>query len=256
MALVVILLSLVLRSCWQTSLVQAVQQQLPPNFFNRTGCLYVTTTDAGQYRVTSPDWTDQQQGALGNLTYGTGSACISKGQPGLLVMNYDTSDMNFQSMTIEFTIKSDVKNDNWEISKVILTINPRNSQLFPEKELALQPANGGEIYASMNHSYSCSSLVLTNANRNGPFFKITLRRFQLQPFPEPDTRIFAASRDCSSWLTMPQIMGFLLILFMTSTVLIGAYLLLELGNHSSDLRFSKQGGMLMNQAQLDATKAD
>lgn len=247
---------IILCARWRTHLVEAAQQ-LPPNFLNQTGCLYATTADSGQYRVDFYDGTESQMGSLGKLSYGSDAKCITDTEPGKLVMNFDISDDKFVGMTIDLELKNNMKTFNWDISKATLTIKPQeNSQLFPEKVLDIKPANGGEIYAGVDQSYSCSSLIFTNSAKNGPVFKITLRRFQLQPFHEPETRIFAPSRDCASWLTLPQIMGFLLILFMTFTVLMGVYLLIELGGHSSDLRFSKQGGMLMNQAQLDATKGE
>jgi len=172
-------------------------------------------------------------------------------------MNFKADD-NFNSIRLEFDIKSVPNSGVWEIVKTQFIIEPRNPNYNPDRQVDLKPAQG-LIYASSQQSYSCSALVLTNLTptKDHPQYKITLRRFQVQPFENPDARyIFAKSRDCSLWLTLPQIMGFLLLVFIVFTSLIGVYLLLELGTHTSDLKFSKQGGMLMNQAQLDATKSD
>lgn len=249
------LLLLALYCHCQTFLVQAVQS-LPPNFFNHNGCLYAIQTE-GHYRVTFRDAADPvQANPLGKPVYDTKSVCINGDVPAKLIINYDMSDNYFQSMSIEFQITNDTKNGIWQVSSAILKISPINPSQYPDNTLILRPANGGQIYAPLSKSYSCSSLVFTNSTPQGPTFRITLKRFQLQPFPELPNRIFAVSQDCASWLTLPQIMGFLLVLFIIFVVLIGAYMLLELGNQSGDLRFSKQGGMLMNQAQLDATKAD
>lgn len=229
-----------------------------PNLLNHTGCLYAYMSDGGKYEVTVPESTDHPKGTLQKFSYDAKSACITEKNPGLLVINFDfaeTDDNNFASMSIEFELNAVPKEYNWEISKATLKIQPNNKQMFPVDTFELKSASG-DIYAGAQQSYSCSSLVLVNRVQTGNQFKITLKRFQVQPFHEPGSTVFASSRDCSVWLTLPQIMGLLLMLFIIMTVLIGVYLLVELGGHSSDLRFSKQGGMLMNQAQLDATKAD
>lgn len=222
------------------------------NLFNQTGCLYAYMSD-GKYEVVVPESTDVYRGPLQKFTYDPKSTCITKNSPGSLIINFDIQDDKFISMNLELKLQG--KDHDWGVNEAKLTILPVSGQLFTKMQFQLQPTSG-DIYADFQQSYSCSSLVLEHREKSGLQFKITLRRFQVQPFHEPSSTVFAPSRDCSSWLTLPQIMGFLLILFIAFTVLIGVHLLLELGSHSSDLRFSKQGGMLMNQAQLDATKAD
>lgn len=224
----------------------------PANFYQLNKCLYAYMSDGGTYQVTLFESPEIQRGSLGKITYGAQSKCIEANGTGQLTVNFDISDNFFRTMSLDLELRVS-RGYHWEVSNAKLTFDPVNEKPFPTKEIQLKPSD--EIYADLQHSYSCSSLVLTHSTPNGPRFKITLRRFQLQPFSESKTK-FAPSRDCSVWLTMPQIMGLLLILFMIFTVLIGVYLLLELGGHSGELKFSKQGGMLMNQAQLDATKAD
>lgn len=226
----------------------------PPNFHNLTGCLYTYMND-GQYKIAFPDGSEPQHGVLnaGNANLQS-SKCVSSGT-GMLSMTFN-GDYNMEGMTIEFQIKQPSGSYHWTMDKVVLKITPNNKHPFPHDTIDLKPPN--DIYAGSGQSYSCSGLVLQNAlpRRDEPQFKIILKRFQVQPFGELSDRVFAPSHDCSVWLTLPQIMGFILVLFIIFTALIGIYMLLALGNQSSDLRFNKQGGMLMNQAQLDATKAD
>lgn len=248
--------------CFLLSLCGAtlVNAAYPPGFNNFTGCIYTYLLDErSEYIVTFPEPTETQKGTLKGLNYDASkSNCIdgtsTPTKPGLLTMDFTLNDNYFQSMSLEMHFNN-VGKEFWEVTKATLKILPSNSQPFPSTTIDLRSVSG-DVYAGQEQSYSCSSLVLVNLLPSGPQFRLTLRRFQLQPFHEPAKTVFAPSRDCSTWLTMPQIMGFILVLFMIFTVLIGVYLLLELGGHSSDLRYSKQGGMLMNQAQLDATKAD
>lgn len=226
-----------------------------PNFHNLTGCLYTYMND-GQYRITFSDAEEQfGQLSISKLSYDSKSRCTSPTNPGTLIMNFDNSDNNFEKLSLEFHIRQLPAYGFWDIDKVILHITPSSNVLFPNRTIELRPSS--DIYAPSNNSYSCSSLILQNHfTKDGPQFKIILKRFQMQPFAESQLYVFAPSHDCSTWLTLPQIMGFALVLFIIFTALFGVYLLLELGNQQGDLRFSKHGGMLMNQAQLDATKAD
>ena len=250
-----VLLALVTLLCLATSLRSALGAY-PPNYHNFKSCLYSYVLD-GHYRITFSDHTDTQENQILNVSYDDSkNECMTNEKPGTLFMNFPTNDNYMTSMSLEFQISPLPSDGYWQITKATLQITPTNTGLFPTTTIELKAQNG--IYASVKNSFSCSSLVLTNLEptKDGPHFKLTLNRFQLQPFKEMDLTIFAPSRDCSVWLTLPQIMGFLLILFIIVTALFGVYMLLELGNQTSDLRFSKQGGMLMNQAQLDATKSD
>lgn len=224
----------------------------PAFFHNKDNCLYSYIED-GAYQITFQD-AEPQEGALKGIQYDDSkSSCARAHEPGKLFVSFSPEDNNMHQLSIEFSIKSLQSEGYWTVDKAILRIDPSNPSQFPSKEIALKPV---DIYASQNNSYSCNALVLQNLSpkKDEPRFKITLKRFQLQPFKELDRVVFAPSHDCAVWITMPVLMGFLLILFITVTSMIGIYLLLEQGNQSSDLKFSKQGGMLMNQAQLDATK--
>lgn len=225
----------------------------PPNFFNKDGCLYAYMDDGGHYQITFPDATETQKGSLGKIVYDKATTCTKSLEPGKLVVTFNTNDNNMESMTVTLQIKPSPSEGYWEVDKATLEIVPINRSGFPDVKYDLKPV---DIYAGQSFSYSCSQLVLQNmiTAKADPHFKLTLKRFQLQPFAELPDRIFAPSYDCAVWFTLPVIMGAILMLFILFTVLIGVSLLLEQGNQTGDLKFSKQGGMLMNQAQLDATK--
>lgn len=233
---------------------QPAQASYPAYFHNKDNCLYSYIED-GEYSITFQD-APPQEGILKDIHYDDSKSRCTKGpEEGKLRVSFNPEDNNMHDISIDFTIKPSPSEGYWQINKAILTINPQsnNNNLFPEKEIALRPI---DIYASQDYSFSCSSLSLQNLTpkKDVPNFKITLKRFQIQPFKELDRVVFAPSYDCSVWMTLPVLMGFILIVFIVSTSMIGIYLLIEQGNQSSDLKFSKQGGMLMNQAQLDATK--
>lgn len=234
------------------SFVVALDAAYPPNFYNHEGCLYAYMDD-GHYQITLPD-AEAQRGALTKLQYDKKTTACTKGlQPGYLAVIFNTADNNMESMSIEFQIKPSPSEGYWEVNKATLKIAPINKSLFPTDTIELKPV---DIYAGQAFSYSCNSLTLQNLKpaKDAPQFQLTLKRFQLQPFAELPNVIFGPSYDCSVWITLPVVMGLVLILFIVFTVMVGVYLMLELGNQTSDLKFSKQGGMLMNQAQLDATK--
>lgn len=243
---------------YETPCKQLAEAAYPVNFINVSGCLYAYVED-GTYHVTIHE-AENQYGSFSKLTYDSSkSNCTDGPYPGNLVATLeisapDKTDNNFNSMSLELQFRYLLNDGYWSVTSAILNIDPRNPTPYKSKRIELQPV---DMYAANSYSYSCNSLVLTNSMspNKEPRFKIVLRKFQLQPFKELPDRIFATSYDCAVWLTMPVIMGALLILFIIATVMMGVYLLLEQGNQSSDLKFSKQGGMLLNQAQLDATKS-
>lgn len=224
----------------------------PPYFHNQTGCLYAYIEE-GRYYITIPE-AENQAGKLTGLAYDDNKTnCTKDTYPGNLVVVFNTADNNMNSMKIHLQIKQRPNEGYWQVTQAFLEITPVNKDLFPQNTIELKPL---DIYAGDSFSYSCNQLTLQNLHpkKDGPHFKLTLKRFQLQPFSELPNNVFASSYDCAVWLTLPLISGLILMLFITFTVMIGVYLLIEQGNQTSDLRFSKQGGMLLNQAQLDATK--
>lgn len=225
--------------------------EYPTNFHNQTGCLY-SFIEKGTYQITFPE-AESEIGELKNLEYDSKTNCTNGVFPGNLIMNFQVSDNNMESMTIELEIKPYPNEGYWEVNKATLKFEARNKEIFKTNTVELAPV---DMYAGQSFSYSCNSLVLQSLvpKKGNPHFKLILNRFQLQPFAELPRMVFAPSYDCSTWISLPVLMGFILILFITFTVMLGVYLLMEQGNQSSDLRFSKQGGMLMNQQQLDAIK--
>lgn len=251
--------SLLLVSC-----LRLVKANYPDGFYNHSGCLYAYVDfEKSTYMFRVPDGNEAQNGTLRGLNWtGQEHACPTAGKAGKLVMNFEINDNNMVGITMMLQIKTVPHLGYWEVDKAHMTIRPQsNVQIYNNHKEADLKVN--DIYADQSHSYSCSELVLENhvmlkdkskTHQDVPHFKITLHRFQVQPFPELEKAVFAPSYDCAVWLTLPLIMGLILVLFIVFTVLIGVSLLMDQGNQTSDLRFSKQGGMLMNQAQLDATK--
>lgn len=255
------LMSLLLASFWilpaqsqATTKFQSPKSD-SPNFHNQTGCLYAYIGDDCTYLVTFTEDLESVRGQLSNMTYDSSkSNCTNGIFPGNLVVKFITDVNQMDGMWLELQIKPSPSEGYWEINNATLVLdNPRNEQIFPSRVIELKAT---DMYAGDKFSYSCNRLVLQNRviSKDGPHFKITLRQFQIQPFKELDRYVFAPSFDCAVWITLPVLMGLILVLFIIFTVMIGVYLLMEQGNQQGDLKFSKQGGMLMNQAQLDATK--
>lgn len=226
----------------------------PPNFFNQSGCLY-SYLEGGNYSIHFHD-SEPMFGDLSRVTYDkVNSNCTNGLYPGKLAIVFSVADNNMESMTLNLVIKPSPSEGYWEVNSAILQISPLENAKERFKNLTIE-LKSTNIYAGQHHSFSCGSLVLKNSlqTTEDPNFRIKLDRLQIQPFAELANTVFAPSFDCSVWLTLPVIMGFLLMLFIIFTVMIGVNLILAQGNQTSEIRYSKQGGMLMNQAQLDATK--
>lgn len=213
-------------------LITQIDAARPPGFYNKTNCLYAYV-DEGYYRITSQEWTEEQSGKLGKVTYeDSRSSCVQGDTAGKLVMTFNMNDNNMESMTFDFQIKPSAAMGYWEINKAVLTIVPTNKNRFPNTTIEMKVA---DLYAGSKYSFSCSSLVLRNLfieKVGGVHFNIKLNRFQLQPFGELPGTVFAPSYDCAVWLTMPLITGTILILFMVFSVLIGVSLLAEQGKQT------------------------
>lgn len=225
-------------------------------FYNHNNCLFANMGNTGDYYINIPAIPEIQKGQIQNINIDdTQSYCYKDSQTSAkLVMSSQINDNYMYSMKIEFELGPPSTVGFWEIKTANLTINPVNSKLFTNEVIPLKTT---DMYAGRSFSYSCGTLTLQNAftNKDGITFKINLYRFQVQPFEYNNPKyVFAPSFDCEVWLTIPQISGLILVLFVTFIAMIGVYLIAEQGNQNGDLKFSKQGGMLLNQAQLDATK--
>lgn len=235
-------------------LVVSIEAAYPAGFYNKTGCLYSHIADSS-YLVLFPDGTEQQRGTITKFNYDDSqSNCTSGVFPGNLVVQFPTQDNFMHEMTLKLQLKPAPSEGYWEVKKATLDIKPVNKDqwigyLDPIQMLPI------DMYSRLHYSYSCSSLQLeSRAYKGKPFIRLTLNRFQIQPSAEGAKTVFQPSYDCAVWITLPVLMGLILLLFITFTVMIGVNLIVAQGNQTGDLRFSKQGGMLMNQAQLDATK--
>lgn len=177
------------------------------------------------------------------------TSCDQKNIARLVIdYEYEGTDNTITDMNTSFTMKY---NNGWEITDVVLGLEVPNNRI--DKNYTLVSTNAWLQFPG-DQSFSCKQLEFENLHGgNYPRIKIILDEFQIQPFPEPKNTIFAPSYDCSTWLTLPLISGFILILFMTFVIIIILYLMVELGEQTKDLKFSKQGGILMNQSQLEAT---
>lgn len=225
--------------------------EYPPEYITFNDCLHAYLGE-GQYDVTHQ--IDELSGILTNpKVVSNKTKCFSEDDPNaVFAVRYDTADAVLRSLTLVFHIKKE--SHYWEVDKIIMELDPMNDKQNKTEEIV--PI---DFWAGDGFSYSCNSLELHNREKepienHAPRYTILIRRFQLQPFKSFDGYIFASSYDCSVWLSLPLIMGFLLIIFVVITVLIVIYLMVELGAQTKDLKFSKQGGMLMNQSQLEATK--
>lgn len=254
------IIPILLLSITTISLVHSEDNYANLKKFNE--CLFLYT-EGGQYNITFNNGDHPERGGILPIAHAveedSKSSCFSENNPNatFAIKFSDGMDNNFmESMLFEFHMRK--THDFWEVHDIVLTINPTGP--WPAdipKVVRLLP---DDLYASNGFSYSCNNLTLSKRpsrenkeTDNNVRYSISFSRFQLQPF-KVDGRIFAQSYDCSVWLTLPMIMGFLLVLFITLTVIIVIYLMVELGAQTKDLKFSKQGGMLMNQAQLESTK--
>lgn len=229
------------------------------NLKNFNDCLYLYSS-GGEYDISIVE----HNGRSGVLPVANATidlirtSCFSKSRPYARLALQFSEGINkdfMDSMLFEFHIN---KTGNfWEVVDIELSFVPVGQ--WPEdlpKSVKLLP---DDLYAGNGFSYSCNNLILkkrpSNKDKHDKTveYRISFSRFQLQPFKNQLT-VFAQSYDCSVWLTLPLIMGFILVLFITLTVIIVIYLMIELGAQTKDLKFSKQGGMLMNQAQLESTK--
>lgn len=232
------------------------------NLKNLDNCMYLYA-EGGQYYITFDAKEHQDRGGvlpIANATIDTSkSSCFkANDRNATLAIQFSQGiDTNYMdSMLFEFHMNK--THDFWEVHDIVLTMVPVGQ--WPAdlpKVIRLLP---NDLYASNGFSYSCNNLMLTERpsrekkeSQQSVRYSISFSRFQLQPF-NVEGKIFAQSYDCSVWLTLPMIMGFLLVLFITLTVIIVIYLMVELGAQTRDLKFSKQGGMLMNQSQLESTK--
>lgn len=230
-----------------------------PGFYNHSGCLYVHLGDGGLFEMTTVDeFKVNESLSLEALEFETSRCrCPSGTHAGKLTFSYKfAKNKRIDSIIVAMRILPTDSEGYWEVSQANLTITRADIERKRTFPLRL-PA----IYAGSAYSYSCSRLTMStqpkrrgqdnNETRTDPMATISLPRFQLQPFEELKSTIFAASYDCSSWFTIPGLMGLILILFTTAVTVIGVVLLK--GIEANDYKFNKEG-LQFTQAQMEANK--
>lgn len=226
-------------------------------FYNRSGCLYAYMK-GGSFELTKADGeVISEKFDLDLLKYDEGkSKCLAeKTNIGKLVFSYELEKNKhlIDLITVGMRISSSPTEGTWEISQANLTIaTPKGKRVYPLKH--------SDIYASNSHSYSCSQLTLYTMNKRKidnetervkPKARITLHKFQVQPFKELDSTIFASSYDCSIWISIPGLMGLVLIVFMTFVTIGGVYFLSKI--ETNDFKHNKEGQMF-TQYQMESIK--
>lgn len=228
-------------------------------FFNHTGCLYAYQ-EQGSFEMLRADGESIEANlTLDSLTYdAVKSNCTgANGESGMIVFSFEVPPKNtkLKAISISMKITPSLSEGFWEISRADLTVFKADSN--KKRTFSLQVE---DIYASLMHSYSCSALVLRtqhnpqSKNETGsvePRAAITLRRFQLQPFQEQQNAVFASSFDCSTWISVPGLMGLILILFVTVVTIIGVDFLKKI--EINDFKFNKES-QLFTQSQMDSNK--
>lgn len=194
---------------------------------------------------------------LDKLTYDSAKTrCTNNNEPGKVVFSFKIdAKSKIKTVTLSMRIASSLSEGYWEISHANLTIT--RADIDRKRTFPLRVS---EMYASLTHSYSCAKLDLQTQHRKKsdnetgriePHAKITLDRFQLQPFPELESVVFGPSFDCSTWFSVPSFMGLVLILFMTTIIIIGVHFLQKM--ETNDFKYSKEG-QLFTQSQVAANK--
>lgn len=194
---------------------------------------------------------------LDSLTYDSSKTkCIEDNEHGRLVFSFKLDEKTkIKSISIGMRVEPSLSEGTWEINEANLTItraDVNRKRTFP---LRVQ-----DMYASLSHSYSCNELVLrtmhekkpdNETGRIEPRAELTLKRFQLQPFSELKDVVFGPSYDCSTWITIPGLMGLILITFMTTFTIVGVYFLKKI--ETNDFKYNKEG-QLFTQFQMESNK--
>lgn len=193
---------------------------------------------------------------LNSLTFDSNKIrCTNESSSGKLSISFKMDEKSkVKSINLAMKILPADYKDFWEISQANLTIT--RADIDRKRTFSL---TFPDIYASPDRSYSCSGLEFRtmkkrktdNETKSDAKAKLTLYRFQLQPFPERELYVFAPSYDCSTWMTIPGLMGFTLILFITVVTVLGTICLKRI--ETNDFKYTKEG-LLFTHSQLEASK--
>lgn len=225
-------------------------------FFNKSSCLYAYTSGASFELRTADGDILRPKLNLNQLDYDEAkSKCTNENKPGKLVFSFDIDGKKIKSIAISMKISPAVSEGLWKISQANLTVTRADIDKRRTFQLKVN-----EMYASLEHSWSCSELVLKTVHKKKPSnetanfeprARLTLNNFQVQPFEELKNTVFAPSFDCAVWFTLSGVMGFVLILFIAFVTIIGTIFLSKIT--TNDFKFSKEG-ILFTQAQIEANK--
>lgn len=238
-------------------MVARTQDAYGKGFFNHTGCLYSYLEGGFLQMHTADEIIVQEEFDTESLTYDPiKSKCTNENEPGKIVFTFKTEDRDrIKSATISMKIVPSLSEGYWEIGQANITI--ARADIDRKKTFPLRVS---EMYASLRHSYSCKDLMLESyqkkkpaneTGRNEPRVQISLKRFQLQPFSESEDTVFNPSFDCAVWITIPGLMGLILIAFMTVVAMIGINLLSNID--TNDFKNNKEG-QLFTQSQMESNK--
>lgn len=235
------------------------QETYGKGFYNHSGCLYAYQEN-GNLSLASSEGETMEDLKINHLEYDfKKTLCAEVGQPGKIVFSFKIPQSKdkkarsrFKAVTISMRFSISPSEGSWEINQANLTlISEREKRKF---KLAIT-----DRYADLDRSYSCSELKLQtlyerkpeNASDLIPAVSIILRRFQLQPFSERFDTVFAPSVDCSKWVSIPGLMGLVLVVFITAVTIIGIMLLQDM--QTNDFKFNKEG-LQFTQAQMESNK--
>lgn len=226
-----------------------------PGFFNDSGCMYLYMDGAEFEMLTADGKKINETLDLKALSYNaTKTKCVKDKTPGKVTFSFKVDNEQVNSVLVSMRVMPVDKYGYWIVSQANMTITRNDLDL--RRTFQVKVPN---IYSAATYSYSCSRLELQtmyrkkqfNDTKVDPSATLTLKRFQLQPFPELKHLVFAASYDCFNWITIPELMGLILIVFMITITIIGVIPLARIV--TNDFKFTKEG-LMFTQSQLESTK--
>lgn len=235
-----------------------------PGFYNHSRCLYVYMS-GGEFNMTTVD-NDVTQEILDikSLTYDSNKTyCLNEDNMARLTFSFEFNAANkIKSITISMRIHSNPVEGLWSIIQSNLTVSRGGNKrkLFSLRMDELYD----NLYIGSDFSYSCNELELETfrkgkpepsengtETKSGPHGKIILRNFQLQPFSESSHHVFNESFDCSSWLTIPTLLGLIFFLLMVGLGVGPIYWLAT--TEPGDFKYVKEA-QAFTQSQMESSK--
>lgn len=235
-------------------------------FYNHSGCLYAYMEGATFDMITADGLNINEDIGKELLTYDKSKTqCLSRidkkkrdgefSEAAKLVFSFRMDDRvkSIKLISISMRIVESKNEGYWEISQANMTITRADI----DKKRTFRLKLPYDVSAGLDYSYSCNRLTLhtlhraktdNETSRVEPHASISLLRFQVQPFGELRNHVFAASFDCSRFVTLPLVMGSLLVGFMILVCIVGVYNLVSFEN--IDFKFSKES-ISFTQSQRD-----